>query len=172
MAVAPPERAAGPAADHARATRPPAAARPRRSLEHPRRLWIVGAVILAAIGFLLAKGLGSSISYFKTVNEAVAARASLGTTTFRMEGLVVKGTVHQTAKGTDFSMRSDGVTVGVVNTGSPPQLFHPGIAVVVVGHFASHGSAFLSDQIMVKHSASYVAAHPDRVKPGANGPSS
>jgi cytochrome c-type biogenesis protein CcmE len=53
----------------------------------------------------------------------------------------------------------------VHNTGSPPQLFQPGIPVVVVGHFDSaSGSTFLSDQIMVKHSADYIAQHPNRVK--------
>ena len=39
--------------------------------------------------------------------------------------------------------------------------------VIVVGHFASASSStFLSDQIMVKHSASYIAAHPSRVRAG------
>ncbi len=148
-----------------------ASARSRGRLEHPRRLWVVGVIIVAAIGFLLAKGLGSSINYFETVNQAVALRSSLGTTTFRMEGVVVRGTVHQTSRGTDFSMRSHGVTVPVVNTSSPPQLFAPGRAVVVVGHFARGTDKFLSNEIMVKHSANYVAAHPNRVKPGANGSS-
>ena len=55
--------------------------------------------------------------------------------------------------------------MAVENRGSPPQLFQPDIPVVVVGHFASGGSyVFVSNQIMVKHSASYVAAHPDRVR--------
>jgi hypothetical protein len=37
--------------------------------------------------------------------------------------------------------------------------------VVVVGHVAAADSpTFVSDQIMVKHSADYIAAHPARVK--------
>ena len=47
------------------------------------------------------------------------------------------------------------------NTGSPPQLFQPNIPVVVVGHFASrHLERFVSNQILVKHSANYIAQHP------------
>ena len=47
------------------------------------------------------------------------------------------------------------------NTGSPPDLFQPDIPVIAVGHFA--GSAFVSDQILVKHSSNYIAQHPARV---------
>jgi len=52
----------------------------------------------------------------------------------------------------------------VTNTGSPPQLFQPGIPVIVVGHFVGASDRFVSDQILVKHSNSYIAAHPNRVK--------
>jgi cytochrome c-type biogenesis protein CcmE len=52
--------------------------------------------------------------------------------------------------------------VAVVNHGNPPQLFQPDIPVVVVGHFS--GSSFVSDQVIVDHSAQYVQAHPDRVR--------
>lgn len=150
MALAPPlSRPAGPAVR----------ARPRS--QHPRRLWVAGAVVLAAIGFLLAKGLGSSLQYFKTADEAVADRAQLASQTFNIEGVVVPGTVHQTPSGVDFTISSKGVTVPVVNHGSPPQLFQPNIPVVLVGHF--QGQTYVSDQIMVKHSATYVAAHPGRV---------
>lgn len=108
------------------------------------------------------KGLTTSLNYFETVNQAVAARASLGNRTFHLEGVVVPGTVHQTPQGADFVVASDGVSLHVVNVGSPPQLFKPGVPVVVVGHFS--GAGFSSNQIMVKHSASYIAAHPNRVK--------
>ena len=59
-----------------------------------RRLGIVGVVILAAIGFLVYKGITSAIVFFKTANEAVAQRATLGNTVFQLEGTVVPGTVH------------------------------------------------------------------------------
>ncbi len=52
----------------------------------------------------------------------------------------------------------------VVNTGSPPQLFQSSIPVVVVGHFTTTSSLdFVSNSILVKHSANYIAQHPGRV---------
>jgi cytochrome c-type biogenesis protein CcmE len=126
---------------------------------------VVFAVLLGAVAFLLAEGLGSSLDYFDTVHQALAKRATLGTTTFRLEGTVVAGTVVRTRHGADFSVAGGGEQVAVENSGSPPQLFQPGIPVVVVGHFASAGSdVFVSNQILVKHSATYIAQHPTRVR--------
>src|ERR1035438_5665565 len=133
-----------------------------------RRLEVVGVVIVAAIGFLVFKGLTSAIVFFKTANEAVAQRATLGNSTFQLEGMVMPGTVSTIRDGSGttvaFVVESSGVKVAVTNTGSPPQLFQPGIPVIVVGHFVGASDRFASDQILVKHSNSYVAAHPNRVK--------
>lgn len=149
----------------------PASAAPAEPAKKQRRpalrLAIVGVVVALAIGFLLVKGLGSSLDYFKTVNEAVHQRSQLGTTTFRLEGTVVPGTVERTKLGASFDIASGKDSVHVVNTGTPPQLFQPTVPVVVVGHFSSAtSSTFLSNQIMVKHSSSYIEAHPDRVRAG------
>ena len=129
------------------------------------RLWVVVAVLVGALVFLLVEGLGSSLNYFDTVDQALAHKATLGTSSFRLEGVVVPGTIHATTGGATFSVAEGDHSVPVRNTGSPPQLFQPDIAVVVVGHFAAPGSTtFLSDAIMVKHSASYIAEHPGRVR--------
>ena len=69
---------------------------------------------------------------------------------------------RQTGKLTDFSIYANGVSVDVKDSNDPPQLFKPGIPVVLEGHWA--GPYFSSDLIMVKHTASYVEAHPDRLK--------
>jgi cytochrome c-type biogenesis protein CcmE len=133
-----------------------------------RRLGVVGVVILAAIGFLVFKGITSAIVFFKTANEAVAQRTTLGNSTFQLEGMVLPGTVHSVHNrlGTTvaFVVEASGVKVSVTNTGSPPQLFQPGVPVIVVGHFVGASDRFASDQILVKHSNSYIAAHPNRVK--------
>jgi cytochrome c-type biogenesis protein CcmE len=141
----------------------PALPQPRR--RSSRRLLVVFAVLAAALIFLLVEGLGSSLNYFDTVDQAFAHRATLGTRTFNLEGAVVKGSIHSTAVGTDFTIAEGTHTVSVVNTGSPPQLFQVGIAVVVVGHFTSPRTLdFVSHTILVKHSANYCAANPKRVK--------
>lgn len=129
------------------------------------RLTIVGVLVVVALGVLVWKGLTSAVVFFKTANEAVAQRASLGQSDFQMEGMVVPGSVQR--RGQDlyvFTVESAGVKVRVDNTGDPPELFRPGLPVVVVGHFVGSSDVFASDEIMVKHSQSYVAAHPNRVK--------
>ena len=142
----------------------------RRPGPSRRRMGVVAVVILAAIGFLLFKGLTSAIVFFKTANEAVAQRATLGNSDFQLEGTVVHGSVrHVSGNVYRFAVESNGVSVVVDNTGSPPQLFRPGLPVVVVGHFVGSGDLFASDQIMVKHSQSYIAQHPNRVKPAGGG---
>lgn len=146
------------------ADRPPSAERRvSQGRRHPRwRLVVVGAVLVGAFGFLLAKGLGSSLDYFETVDQAVHSKVMLGTKTFRLEGLVVPGSVHRSASGVDFVAAGSRDRVDVVNTGNPPELFQPDIPVVVVGHFV--GDTFVSNQIIVDHTAQYVAKYPNRVR--------
>jgi cytochrome c-type biogenesis protein CcmE len=137
--------------------------RPARARMRKRkvRLIVVGVVLAGAFGFLLIEGLTSSLNYFETVNQAVAQRAMLGTQTFRLEGVVVPGTIHPTSGGVNFTVESSGVKEPVVETGQPPQLFQPDIPVVLVGHFS--GPVFASDQILVDHTSQYIAQYPSRV---------
>jgi cytochrome c-type biogenesis protein CcmE len=133
---------------------------------------IAGLVIAGALAFLLLEGLNNATVYFKTADQAVADRASLGTKPFRIEG-TVEPDVRQVAGATRFSIIANGVRVQVVNSRQPPQLFKPGIPVVLEGHW--QGPVYVSDRIMVKHTASYVEAHPERLKsqlpagPGSTG---
>jgi len=118
-------------------------------------------IILGAIGFVLFEGLHNATEYFRTADQAVADKAQLGQRQFRIEG-TVEPDVHQVGSQTDFTIVANNVTVAVVDSKEPPQLFKPGIPVVLEGHWA--GDVFASDLVMVKHSASYTEAHPDRLK--------
>jgi len=131
---------------------------------------VAAAVLLGAMGFLIYKGVTSAVVYFKTAQQAVEARAALGNSTFQIEGTVVPGSKRAgTGSGNfSFEISSGPVKVEVHNTGVPPQLFGPGVPVVLVGHFVGMTDTFASDQILVKHSNSYIAAHPNRVR-GPNG---
>jgi cytochrome c-type biogenesis protein CcmE len=127
-----------------------------------RRLWIAGIVVLGALGFLVFQGLGNATLYFRTADEAVAQRQQLGDRRFRIEGDVVDGTVRQIGNDVSFTLTSKNVEVPVLHKGDPPELFRPGIPVVLEGRF--QGDHFSSDRIMVKHSETYVAENPDRVQ--------
>jgi cytochrome c-type biogenesis protein CcmE len=125
------------------------------------RLWIAGVVVVAALGFLVFQGLGNATLYFRTADEAVAQRAELGDRRFRIEGDVVDGSVRQVGNDVSFILTSKSVEVPVRHKGDPPELFRPGIPVVLEGRF--QGDYFASDRIMVRHSETYVAENPDRV---------
>ena len=139
---------------------------PTRRLGRPKvRLALVGIIIVAAVGFLLIKGLGSSLDYFKTVDQALASKKTLGTSEFRLEGMVKAGTVTRTSTGASFEVVQGDSSIAVQNHGSPPQLFKGGMPVIVVGHFVSPSSSiFESNEIMVKHTSSYIEQNPSRVK--------
>jgi cytochrome c-type biogenesis protein CcmE len=125
------------------------------------RYWAAGVAIILALGFLVARGLGDATVYFRTADEAVAQRDSLGDRRIRIEGDVVDGSVREVNGTVDFRIASNNVEVPIVHHGDPPELFKPGIPVVLEGRF--QGDHFASDRILVKHSETYVADHPDRV---------
>ena len=124
---------------------------------------MAGLVIAGALGFLLFRAVGDATVYFKTADEAVAERAELGSRRFRIEGLVVPGSVREGANEVDFTIRGQrGATVPVVHDGDVPELFQPDIPVVLEGRF--EGERFVSDRILVKHTNEYKAENPDRVE--------
>jgi len=142
---------------------PAPARRPRpRTAASRWRLAVVGAVLVGAFVFLLVEGLGGSLNYFETVDQALAQKATLGMRTFRLEGVVVPGTVHRDHDGVRFVAAGTHHRVSVVNHGNPPQLFQPDIPVVVVGHF--QGATFISNQLIVDHTSQYIEQHPTRVR--------
>ena len=75
---------------------------------------------------------------------------------------MVDGGVRQTGNDVSFTLTSKSVEVPVRHKGDPPELFRPGIPVVLKGRF--EGQHFSSDRIMVKHSETYVAKNPERVQ--------
>ncbi|MGH9179978.1 MAG: cytochrome c maturation protein CcmE [Acidimicrobiales bacterium] len=140
----------------------PAPARPRAAMGR-RREWIAGLVIAAALAFLLFRAVGDATVYFKTADEAVAEREELGDKRFRLEGLVVPGSVEEAAGEVDFTVQGQqGARVDVAHEGDVPELFQPDIPVVLEGRF--QGARFVSDRILVKHTNEYKAENPERVK--------
>jgi cytochrome c-type biogenesis protein CcmE len=143
----------------------PATPPPRRRRRVSWRVLAVFALLAVALVFLLVEGLGSSLDYFDTVSQAMSHRSTLGTQTLRLEGVVVPNSIHATEAGSDFAICQGSDVVHVANTGSPPGLFKPRVPVVVVGHFTSVTSDdFVSNSILIKHSSTYSAQYPGRVK--------
>ncbi len=153
---------------------PRAAAAPRR-LGGGRRWGALAVLALLAVAVVVVvfQARGATL-YYKNADEAVAQKAELGTTRFRLQG-VVEGTPER-GTGTEptrFTVAYHGVEVEVEHTGSEPALFKEGLPVVVEGHWNAAGTAFISNRLLVKHTedykdkddGSYDEEHPDRVEP-------
>jgi cytochrome c-type biogenesis protein CcmE len=154
-----PPQAAVPPAPRVRGGGP----RSRASLGSRRRLVVAVVIVVGAIGYLLYQGLGNAAEYFRTADQAVADKGRLGTRRFRIEGTVDPG-LHTVGRSVDFQITANNVTVDVVHTGAQPQLFKPGVPVVLDGHWVPGEGFFASDTIEVKHDEDYKTSHPERLK--------
>lgn len=138
------------------------ASSPRRSR---RRVVVVLALLVVAVLVLLSQGLLHSLNYFETLAQAEHQRAALSTKVIRLEGVVEPHSIRSSPRGANFVVVGGKYSVRVHANGTPPQLFQANIPVVLVGHFTSATSSlFDCTQILVKHTANYIAAHPSRVR--------
>jgi cytochrome c-type biogenesis protein CcmE len=82
---------------------------------------------------------------------------------------VIGDSIEPTEKGVDFRVVFNGVSVDVHHAGDPPELFQPGIPVVLEGRWSPSGDVFDSDTIRVKHSEQYEADNGDRLDDAERG---
>lgn len=141
-----------------------------------RRAALAIVAIVVAMGFVVVRGLGDATLFFLNADEAKEQAVDLGTKRFRLQGIVVEGTVKESPKTVDFAVEFNGTTVQVSHAGSPPELFRPDIAVVLEGNFVSKptGSTlpvFVSDRILVKHDENYIQKNPARLSDAVDSPS-
>jgi cytochrome c-type biogenesis protein CcmE len=144
------------------------ASRPRRPRRSP---WAYGTLlaVLLGLGVVVYQGLTSASLYFYNADEAVAQQAELGDKRFRLQGTVLGSSIEPTGQGVDFTVAFDGVRVDVHHDGDPPELFQPGIPVVLEGRWDPSGDFFASDTIRVKHSEQYEADNQDRLEDAERG---
>ncbi len=138
-----------------------------------RKPWVYGVLMLVAVGLgvVVYQGLNSASLYFYNADEAVEQRQDLSDRRFRLQGTVQEGTVATTGDGVTFTVAYNGVDVRVRHQGDPPELFQPGIPVVLEGRWAAAGGEFASDLIRVKHSEQYVADNGERLTDADDGQS-
>lgn len=125
------------------------------------RIGIVLALVLGASAFMLVKVLDGATTYFLNADEAVAQHDDLGTKRFRVQGTVVDGSVEKSGDTVTFDIEFHCTIVHVRHAGDPPELFKPGIPVVLEGAFAKDSDLYESDRILVKHTSEY---RTDRLK--------
>jgi cytochrome c-type biogenesis protein CcmE len=138
---------------------------------HRRSPWSYGALVAVLLGLAVVvyQGLTSASLYFYNADEAVELQADLGDKRFRLQGTVLGDSIEPTEQGVDFTVAYNGETVAVQHLGDPPELFQPGIPVVLEGRWDSSGTFFASDTIRVKHSERYEADNGDRLDDAERG---
>lgn len=136
--------------------RPP----PHRTHGLPAKFLAGGAVILAALAYMIYAGLTQSAVYFMTPSELQAA--PVAGKAYRLGGMVFPGSVKWNPATLDLAFTlSDGkASVPVRHTGTAPDLFGEGRGAVVEGSWTKDGY-FKASQIMAKHSEDYKAPHGD-----------
>ena len=127
------------------------------------RLGLVLALVAGAVAFLVVKGLGDATTYFKNADEAVAERDDLGTKRFRLQGTVVADSVRERGDAVEFDVEYHCAKVHVRHEGDPPELFKPGIPVVLEGAFAASGDVYESDRMLIRHTSEYRVEEADRL---------
>ena len=157
-------------ADAAEAELAPLAPRPVQRSTRTRR-WIAALVIVAVVGgvaLLVSNLLGDAALFFYNADEAVERRDELASQRFRLQGTPLDHAVHafwDDRPVLAFPVGFDGAVVDVVHTGDPPELFQPGVPVVLEGAWrqgpspgpraATDGWHFASDRMLVKHDNDY-----------------
>jgi len=122
------------------------------------RLFLIGALLIAAIGFALiaSSTISNNLVYYWSPSDLHKAGDKAYGATIRLGGQVVPGTVRTGGgtSGLEFDVTDKKSSVHVRSTGIPPQMFREGIGVVVEGTF-TRGGFFQSDRLMVSHNNEY-----------------
>ena len=123
-----------------------------------------GAVIVAALAYLIYAGVSQSVVYFVTPSELGAA--PVPGKAYRLGGMVLPGTLKWEPRSLDlrFTLSDGQASVPVRHKGTPPDLFAEGRGAVVEGTWSRDGY-FQASTILAKHSEEYKAPH-DRSQAG------
>ena len=103
-----------------------------------RRPWAYGvlALVLVGLGVVVYQGLTSASLYFYNADEASEQRVDLGSQRIRLQGSVRDDvTPLSSGQGIEFTVSYNGVDVVVQHDGDPPELFKPGVPVVLEGQW-------------------------------------
>src|ERR1051326_7610946 len=91
---------------------------------HRKRFLIGGLIILAAIAFLVSRGMQQAMVYFRTPSEIKGNEAKYNSQSLRVGGMVVKGSLHRNADGLTyrFQLTDGNANIPVYFHGVPPDL--------------------------------------------------
>lgn len=114
-----------------------------------RQLVAIALVIAVAVGYLVYSGLGTTV-YYQTVSELQAGGPSGAARQVRIAGTVTDDAIVREDGGAvvRFTMADAGGALPVTYKGAVPDIFGPGIEVVVEGKYT--GGQFVADTLLAK----------------------
>jgi cytochrome c-type biogenesis protein CcmE len=126
------------------------------------RVLVAVLVVVAAIGYLIYTGFQSTTVYYLTVSELKAKGPAAGAV--RVAGIVQANTVQRSPSDgvIRFTIADSGGSLPVVYKGMVPDIFGPGIQVVVEGHYTADG-VFQANTLLAKCPSKFTAAVPTPV---------
>ena len=128
---------------------------------HKRLIAIVGGlVVLGSATALVLTAFQQNLVFFFTPSEVAENKAPQGRT-FRIGGMVEKGSVQRSGIEVRFVVTDTAKTIPVVYRGALPDLFREGKGVVAQGQLDA-GGVFRAREVLAKHDENYMppeAAH-------------
>ena len=128
---------------------------------HKRLIAIVGGlVVLGSATALVLTAFQQNLVFFFTPSEVAENKAPQGRT-FRIGGMVEKGSVKRDGVEVRFVVTDTAKTIPVVYRGALPDLFREGKGVVAQGQLDA-GGVFRAREVLAKHDENYMppeAAH-------------
>jgi cytochrome c-type biogenesis protein CcmE len=136
-----------------------ASVKPRVGIRRQRRLLIGGILILAGLIYLAITVTKASAVYYLTVPELYARGPAATQRPVRVSGVIDAGSINRDPGTftTQFTASDSGGTLPVVYKGPVPDIFQPGIQVVVEGKLGADG-VFHADTLLTKCPAHFQAA--------------
>ena len=119
-----------------------------------------GLVVLGSATALVLTAFRQNLVFFFTPSQVAANEAPPGRT-FRIGGMVEKGSVQRSGIEVRFLVTDTAKTIPVVYRGALPDLFREGKGVVAQGSLGADG-VFVAREVLAKHDENYMppeAAH-------------
>ena len=113
----------------------------------------VVVVVIAGAAALILNAFQSNLVFFFSPSQIASKEAPVGRT-FRLGGLVVKGSVKRDGVAVDFLVTDTAQTVPVHFEGILPDLFKEGKGVVAQGKLQD--GVFLAKEVLAKHDENYM----------------
>jgi cytochrome c-type biogenesis protein CcmE len=122
---------------------------------HKRIAWIaLGVVALGVAAALVLTAFNQNLVFFFTPSQVAANEAPVGRT-FRIGGMVEKGSVKRSGVEVRFVVTDTARALPVVYRGQLPDLFREGKGVVAQGTLGADG-VFTAREVLAKHDENYM----------------